>query len=197
MPDRLFGDREKAMEEAFFRREDAKLLEKLKQNAGLDEIALAIAEKLQVDKPELLLRVRQTGLNADNASALFIAPLVQVAWASGSVTKAEHDTVMRLAQGRGMDPASAAYAQVEQWLKERPNDEIFDTAVEVVKYGFAVLPEDEREARIKRIVDACEEVAEASGSSLGWVLGLKSISSTEASTLDTIAKTLRRPPRQA
>src|SRR5215217_2492794 len=195
MPDRLFGDREKAMEEAFFRREDAKLLEKLKQNAGLDEIALAIAEKLQVDKPELLLRVRQTGLNADNASALFVAPLVQVAWANGSVTKAEHDAVLRLAHGRGIDPASAAYAQVEEWLKERPDDELFDIAVEVVKYGFAVLPEDERDARIKRVVDACEDVAEASGSSLGWVLGLKTISSSEAATLDTIAKTLRRPAR--
>jgi hypothetical protein len=42
MQDRIFGDREKAMEEVYFRKEDAKLVEKLRQMAHLDEIALAL-----------------------------------------------------------------------------------------------------------------------------------------------------------
>ena len=192
MSERFLGDREKAMEESFFRREDAKLLAKLREKADLDEIALALGEKLQVDNPELRARVRHLGLSLDTAPALFLAPMVQVAWAGGSVTKAEHDAVLRIARGRGVDPAAPAYAQVEQWLKERPDDDLFDTAVDIIKYGFAVLPAPEREERIKRVVDACHEVAEASSSSLAWVLGLKSVSDSEASTLDTIAKTLRR-----
>src|SRR3954451_5696482 len=141
MQDRIFGDREKAMEEAYFRHEDAKLLEKLRQKAGLDEIALALGEKLQVDNPELLMRVRTTGISPDTAPALFLAPLVQVAWAGGSVTKPEHDTVLRLARGRGMETNSPAYAQLKQWLSDRPDDALFDTAVEVIKYGFSVLPQ--------------------------------------------------------
>jgi hypothetical protein len=120
---------------------------------------------------------------------------VQVAWAGGSVTKAEKDAVLRLARGRGIETDSPAYAQLREWLKERPDDQLFDLAVEVLKYGFSVLPPDEREERIKVLVDACHEVAEASGSTLGWVLGLKSVSHSEASTLDAIANTLRRPPR--
>jgi len=194
MPDRILGDREKAMEESYFRREDAKLLAKLRDKAGLDDIALALGEKLQVDNPELLARVKQVGLSIDTAPALFLAPMVQVAWAGGSVIKAERDAVLRIARERGVDPASPAYAQLEQWLKDRPDDAVFDTSVAIIKYGFAVLPAAEKEERIKRIVDACHEVAEASSSSLGWILGIRSVSDSEASTLDAIASTLRRAP---
>ena len=193
MSDRFLGDREKAMEESYFRREDAKLLAKLREKADLDEIALALGEKLQVDNPELLARVRELGVSLDTAPALFLAPMVQVAWAGDSVTREEHDAVLRIARERGLDPASPAYAQLDAWMKERPDDQLFDTAVETIKYGFAVLPPGEKEERIKRIVDACQEVAEASSSSLGWILGIKNVSDSEAATLDTIASTLRRP----
>ena len=203
MQDRIFGDREKAMEEAYFRQEDARLLKKLQEKAHLDDIALALGDKLQVQNPDLLQRIRNLGVTLETAPALFLAPLVQVAWASGSVSKAEHHAVQRLAQGRGVEKSSAAYAQIEAWLKERPDDELFDTAVEVIKYGFSVLPHAETEERIKVLVDACHEVAEASGSTLGFVLGLKnviglnSVDPSEASALDLIASRLRRPPQPA
>lgn len=198
MQDRIFGDREKAMEEAYFRQEDAKLLKKLQDKAQLDEIALALGEKLQVDNPDLLMRVRQAGVSLDTAPALFLAPLIQVAWAGGSVSRTERQAVLRLAQGRGIAPVSPAYAQLQEWLKKRPPDELFDTAVEVIKYGFSVLPPDERERRITTLVGACHEVAEASGSTLSFVLGLKnvmgfkSVDDSEAAMLDLIATRLRK-----
>jgi hypothetical protein len=189
------------MEDKYFRQEDERLLDKLRKKAHLDDIGLALGEKLQVDNPDLLQRVRDVGVSLDTAAALFVAPLVQVAWANGSVTKPEHDAVLRLARERGIETSSPAYAQLEKWLHDRPEDKLFDTAVEVLKYGFSVLPAHEREERIKRIVDACHEVAESSGSTLGFVLGLKnvmglsSVSNSEAATLDTIANTLRKRAR--
>jgi hypothetical protein len=199
MQDRIFGDREKALEESYFRQEDAKLLKKLHEKAQLDEIALALGEKLQVDNPDLLMRVRKAGVSLETAPALFVAPLVQVAWASGSVSKDEHQAVLRLARGRGVEPGSAAYVQLEEWLAHRPDDALFDTAVEVIKYGFSVLPPAEREQRIATVVEACNQVAKASGSSLWFVLGLKdvmgikNVDESEAAMLDLIATRLRRP----
>lgn len=198
MQDRIFGDREKAMEEAYFRQEDAKLIGKIRERAHLDDIAVALGEKLQIHNPELLQKVRDVGVTLETAAAFFLAPLVQVAWANGSVTKPEHDAVLRIARGRDVQTGSKAYAQLEEWLKHRPDDTLFDTAVETLKYGFSVLPPQEREERIKGLVDACHEVAEASGSNLGFVLGLKnlmglqSVSENEAATLDMIATRLRR-----
>jgi hypothetical protein len=191
MQDRIFGEREKAMEEAYFRDQDAKLLDKLRHKADLDEIAVALGDKLQVDDPDLLLKVRELGVTMATAPAFFLAPLVQVAWAEGKVSKKERDLVLRLARGRGIDADSAAYAQLQEWLRVRPSDAFFDTAVEVLKFGYAVLPPAEREERIKDIVRACQEVAEASAG-LGRLLGLgDGVSQIEASMLDDITRSLR------
>jgi len=144
-----------------------------------------------VDNPELLHRVMALGVTLDTAPAFLLSPLVQVAWAEGEVTEREHQTVLRLAGARGVEEGSPAYAQLRKWLRERPPDALFDTAMEVIKVGLTVLPSDEREERIKRIVQACHEVAEASGG-LAKVLGLGSgVSGEEESLLDTITTTLR------
>jgi hypothetical protein len=190
----ILSDREKAMEANYFRQQDAALIKKLREQATLDEIATAVADKLKVDNPDLLMRIRHLGITAETAPAFLTAPLVQVAWGGGSVTREEQQTVLRLARGRGVEDGSPAQAQLLEWLKKRPDDELFETAVEVIKYGLTVLPHYEQEERIKHIVEACREVAKASGSKLSWVLGLfEGINSSEASVLDAITKKLRRP----
>ena len=182
------------MEANYFRQQDALLIEKLRQQASLDEIASAVADKLKVDNPDLLTRVRHVGVTPETASAFLLAPLVQVAWGGDSVSREERRTVLRLSRDRGVAEGSPAEAQLIKWLEERPDDELFETSVEVIKYGLAVLPHYEQEERIKRVVEACREVAKASGSKISWVLGLfDGINSSEASALDAITKKLRRP----
>ena len=193
MKDHILGNREKAMEEGYFRDQDAKLLKLLRDKAQLDEIAMMLGEKLSVDDPGLLLRVRELGITLDTAPAFFLAPLVQVAWAEGKVSKEERETVLVLAGERGIAAGSPAHAQLEEWLRVRPPDALFDTAVEVLKFGFSVMPPAERDERIKGVVRACRDVAEASGG-LGRLLGLgDGVSPIEASTLDRIARLLRSP----
>src|SRR5256885_16235134 len=105
-----FRDRERAEEAAYFRKEDEKLIEKLRQRAQLSEIAKALAEKLQVDDPALLKRIVELGVTLDTGAAFILAPLVEIAWADGHVSKAEHDTVLRLAFERGAAPGSPGLA---------------------------------------------------------------------------------------
>jgi hypothetical protein len=190
----ILGDREKAMEANYFRQQDALLIEKLRQQSTFDEIAAAVADKLKVDNPDLLQRVRHLGITAETASAFLMAPLVQVAWGGNNVSREERQTILLLGRERGVAEGSPAEAQLLKWLEVRPDDELFETSVEVIKYSLTVLPHYEQEERIKRIVDACREVAKASGSKISWVLGLfDGINSSEASVLDTITKKLRRP----
>ena len=159
---------------------------------------MVLAEQLQVDNPELLRRVIALGVTLDTGPAFLLAPLVQVAWAEGNVTDRERDTVLRLAAARGVEVGSPAHAQLLKWLQERPANDLFDTAMEVIRGGLALLPQEEREERLKHIVQACHEVAEASGG-LAKVLGLGSgVSGEEEALLEAIATTLRgsRQPAQ-
>jgi hypothetical protein len=188
----FLSDREKAMEADYFRKENEKLLEKLRQGAKLDDIAKALGEKLQVDNQDLLARIRELNLTRETAPALFLTPLVQVAWAEGSVGNREREAVLRLARQRDVEEDSPTYAQLVEWLKVRPSDAVFDVGLELIKYGLAVLPPREMEERIVRLIDACHEVAAASGTELARLLGLgDGISRVEAHMLDEFNTRLR------
>ena len=187
----IFKERERSLEEEYFRKHEAKLLAKLRERADLDEIVQALAVKLQIDDPALLRRIMALGVTLDTGAAFLLAPLVQVAWAEGAVTNRERETVLRIATERGIDPSSPAYTQIQQWLRARPADAIFEAAIEAIKTGLSVLTPAERAERVKRIVDACREVASASGG-LGRLLGLGAgVSSEEEAILDAMTATLR------
>lgn len=186
-----FKDRERGLEEDFFRKSDAQLIEKMREKAKLDEIVAELAKVLQLENPELLSRVRGLGIDRNTGSALLLAPLVQVAWAEGKVTDKERDVVLRLAAGRGVEKGSPAEAQLLAWLEHRPADAVFQTAIEVIKSGLSHLPANERDERIQGIGEACREVSEASGG-LAKTLGVGSgVSSEEKSVLDAVIAALR------
>ena len=188
-----FKDRERGFEEDFFRKSDARLIEKMRNRARLDEVVAELAKVLQVENPELLRRVIDLGINMSTGSALLLAPLVQVAWAEGKVTDKEREAVLRLAAGRGVEKGTPAEAQLLGWLDRRPDDAVFRTAIEVIKAGLSRLPSNEREERIASIVQACREVSEASGG-IAKALGVGSgVSTEEQSVLDVVSGALRSP----
>jgi hypothetical protein len=188
----LFKDRERGEEADHFRREDAKLIEKMRARARLGDIASALAAKLRIDDAELLRRVADLGLDQDTGAAILLAPLVQVAWASGSVSEAERRTVLELAASRGLTAGMPAHDKLLDWLQHRPSDALFETAMEVMRVGYSVLPIPERNERIKVLVDACRRVAEASGGGLAWLLGMgDTMAADEHMVLDAITTKLR------
>jgi tellurite resistance protein len=192
----LLKERERGEEAEHFHREDAKLIEKMRERARLTEIAQALASKLRVDEAELLRRVVELGLNQDTGAAILLAPLVQVAWADGGVNDTERQTVIDLAASRGLTPGMPAHDKLLEWLRQRPSDGMFEAALEVMRVGFSVLPADERDERIRGLVAACHRVAEASGSTLGRLLGAHDgVTGDESAVLDAIATKLRAVPR--
>jgi tellurite resistance protein len=188
--------RERAFEADFFHKQDAKLLAKMRERAALQEVAQALAEKLRIEDAELLKRVADLGLDRETGHAILLAPLVQVAWAEGEVTERERGVIFEIAAGRGVAPGSPAHVRLEAWLRQRPADTLFETALEVMKVAASVLPPEEREERVRGVVDACKRVAEASGGGLARLLGMGgAVSSDEAGVLEAITAQLRSAPR--
>ena len=186
----VFRDRARGEEEAYFRRQDAQLIEKLRQKAQFSEIAHALAEKLHADEPALLERIQKLGVTLNTGSAFILAPLVEVAWVDGSVSNAERDAILRIANERGVAPGSADYVQLLAWLDHRPSDEIFQTALEAIRIGLSVLPPDESEKRIATMIKACEEVAQA-GSGIGQLFWSDTVSHAESVVITAIRRHLQ------
>lgn len=185
----IFRDRERGEEAAYFRQVDARLIAKLRQKAQLSEIAHALAEKLRVDEPALLQSIQKLGVTLDTGSAFILAPLVEVAWADGSVSDAERDVILHMANRRGLEPGSADYRQLLDWLTHRPSDEVFRTALEAIRIGLSVLPPDEAEQRIATIIKACEDVAQAAGG-ISELLHLHGVSYSESAVIAAIRQHL-------
>src|SRR5262245_40288231 len=190
MSEDVFKERGRSFEEEYFRKHEAKLIAKLRERGRLEEISEALAMKLQIDSPELLGRIMALGVTVETGPAFLLAPLVQVAWAESAVTDRERAMVLRLAKERGIEPTSPAYAQLDAWLSQRPADALFDAAIEAIKSGLSVLTPEERADRIRRIVDACRQVADASGG-LSRLVGLGGVSHEEEALLDGMAAALR------
>ena len=182
----IFYDRERAEEAVYFHHRDAKLIETLRQQAALAEIAHALAEKLQADEPVLLENIRKLGVTLDTGAAFILAPLVEVAWADGHVSHAARDAVLRVATRRGVVPGSADHRQLLDWLAHRPPETIFRAALEAIRVGISVLPPGERKERIAGIVGACEEVAHATAGGLAKLLLTRSISDEEQAVIDLV-----------
>jgi len=186
--------KERGDEEQYFRRRDEELIARLRERAHLQELTHALAEKLQVDDPALLKRIADLGITRDTGPAFLLAPLVQIAWAEGQVTSKERETILGIAEGRGIEAGSPAHQQLVAWFDERPSAEVFDAAVQAIKAGISVLPEAERAERIKAMVAMCHRVAGASGG-LARFLGLSSgVAHEEEQVLESIGARLRAQP---
>lgn len=186
----IIHDRGRAEEAAYFHKQDAILLERLRRKLKLSEIAEALAEKLNVDNRALLEKIMGLGVTLDTGAAFIMSPLVEIAWADGSVSVAERETIIRMAKDRGIAPDSTDMNQLLRWLENRPDNEVFRLAIEAIKIGISVLPKNEADQRVKEMIAACEEVAKSAGG-LPTLLGLRMrVSPSERQVLDEISKRL-------
>ncbi len=187
----ILKERGRGFEAEYFQKQDAKLIEKIRERAHLQEVAQALAEKLKVDDPALLERVAGLGVTRETGAAILLAPLVQVAWADGDVSDHEREVLLEIAATRGIVAGTPPYEQLVAWLRDRPPVELFDAAMDLLRVGFGVLPAAERNERIRALLDACERIAAASGG-LAKLLGIsRGVSDEEAQLLEEFARKLR------
>lgn len=149
-------------------RRAAELVEKerLAKAAGLSDVTLGD-------------RLRALGITSETAPLLDLLPLVMVAWADGSVSRAERAEVMKLVEGRGYASGSASWLFMASLLDARPSGALLEE-LRLVLRDF--LRGDIGKGA--RIVEMSRRVAEASGAFFG--LGPR-IDPREQEVLDRIA----------
>jgi hypothetical protein len=168
-------------EEAYFKQREIEQRRKLREKLEADAHALAekhaIADSLKTDLP-LAERIKALGFSGATAGVFDLMPLVHVAWADGAVQKGERAAILKVLEARGVQPGSEGFQLLESLLEERPSDEYMSESLSVLKE--LVGPS----GRAADVVSLCEQVAAASGGSLG--LGGK-VSGEERALIDEIA----------
>lgn len=178
MADELLGDRRKALEEEFFARQNEKLRRELREKQEGKARRDALAAASGIGDGKMLDQIVALGVDAGTLAALSLVPLVEVAWADGSIDAKERSAVLGAAEKQGFGRGTPAYGLLEGWLGERPRPELMTTWREYAGAVARSLSDDARRALRDEILGRARAVAEAAGGILG--LGAKVSKAEEA-----------------
>jgi hypothetical protein len=186
--DRVLSDRRRALEEAFFRKQNEKLKAKMRAEKERAEARRELQAAFEFQDQALLDHLIDQGLDVEAVAALGLVPAVMVAWANGRVGDAEREVVLRTAAADGIAPGSKPYALLSGWLVEQPSSTLIELWSRYVGVICQDLPPPEV-ARIRdRVMGLARHVAEATGGFLG--LGSK-ISAKEDAMLKRLEQAFR------
>ena len=187
MPDDALSKRGHALEEEYFRRKDRELIEKLRQAAAADRAKSDMAARIGSDDPETLQELQALGFTPDTVILLPLVPVVQMAWADGSVALPERALIVKLARSRGVTEGSAADGVLSEWLARPPDPKVVASATRLIRGMLAAQPSDHPDLTADDLVRYCESIAEASGG----IFGINRISAEERAQLAEIAAALK------
>jgi hypothetical protein len=190
----ILSDLKKAKEEEYFRKKEQELIEKLRERTRLEEERKGLAAATGVADETVLQTLLDLGYTRDTVCLLHIVPLLSVAWAEGHITNRERAEIIEIARLRGVEPGSVADEQLEDWLDERPAEELFQGTLRVIGVLLGALPDEERQAARRDLVSFCTQVASTSGGILG--LGGK-IAGSERAIIERVASELASAHREA
>jgi tellurite resistance protein len=168
-----------ALEEAYFSKLQTRQLERIREEGHREQLRRELGAELAIDDSRLLDSLIERGITIDTAAAFEALPLVEVAWADGEIDSQERRRVLALATALGLELGRAALAQLELWLRQKPEEELFEAWYEFAAVGL-VGPGPA--ARVQRALEGALEVANASGG----VLGLWTVSGSERAAIDRI-----------
>jgi tellurite resistance protein len=183
--DVLHGRREN--EEEYFHKQDQELIQKLRRASAAEKARRDLDAVTGLHDPELLKEVELLGFTAETASLLPLIPVLEVAWAEGSVTAAERALILDIARHRGIVPESPAGHQLATWLAHAPAPSVFTRALRLIKAMLAAGPAEGGTLTADDLVKYCESIAHASGG----ILGIGAVSAEERAALEEIETALK------
>ncbi len=191
MSDEFLGDRKKALEDSFFAKQNAELLERMRAERADQSTREGLERVSGLSDPDVLAKLVELGIAPETWSAISLVPLVEVAWADGQVDAKERLAVLSGAEANGVLAGSPAHQLLEGWLARRPDGRLLAAWAECIVALSAHLSAAERSSLREQVLGRAREVAAAAGGFLG--LGNK-ISAEEEVVLEQLAKAFDTDP---
>lgn len=158
------------------RRQMAKAAKELQEARG-------VAKATGTDDMDLAERIRKLGFTGETATVFDLLPLILVAWADGSVSRAERQTIFTVLEHRNIARDAEAFVAVESLLEEKPSEAFIEESMDALRDLMA----DRADAKTAEMIELCAAIADASGGFLGLV---KRVSEEERELIAKIADSL-------
>lgn len=177
--------RAKALEDSFFERENQELLRKLKEQAVREDRKRTLREALNISDERVLDALVDLDLDTESIVAFGLVPLVEVAWADGSIHDKEREAILRAAEERGMTSGSTTFRLLQNWLLHQPDPRLLEVWRHYTRELVSSLDPESGAVLKEKVLANARAVAEAAGG----FLGLGSISAIEKAVLEDLEAT--------
>ena len=167
MSDEVLGDRRRALEDEFFRKQDAKILAQLTEARERETTRESLTDASGIDDPKLLDTLIDHGVDASTFAALALVPLVEVGWADGKLDQTERTAILDAARQNGVTDDSTAMRLLQNWLDSPSAPSLLRGWVQYVQTLCTEFSKDERQRLRKDVLGRAQSVAEAAGGFLG------------------------------
>ena len=185
--EKILSKQGKTLEDEFFRKEDERLIAKLRELKGKEASREELSRISGIKNTAILDRLMQLGIHAETLVALSIVPLAEVAWADGAIDAKEEQAVLDRAAKAGVTPGSSSYDLLKSWLERRPEPRLLTAWIHMIQGISENLTAEQVEALRAGLVERVAAVASASGG----VLGMGKISSAEAEMIRQLESAFR------
>jgi hypothetical protein len=163
----LTSKQSRQLEDLFFAKRDAVLVEKQKQLQKMEHTRQALSKVSGITNPGVLHKLMDLNVSPEVLASIAVVPLIEVAWADGKVHDSERQAILQGAADVGWGKGSIDYVLIDEWLKHRPPAKLLRAWVHCVEEICASLPDKEREALKKSLLARATDVARAAGGLLG------------------------------
>ncbi len=154
----------KILEDRFFYTENRVLAEQLERLKREEENIGALSKASGIADKSVLLELVDLGVRPEILTALCLVPIIEVAWADGTMDDKERKAVIEAAKKNGF---SDDLPLLREWLRSKPDPRLMN-AWETYTQGLCeILSKESVEVLKTDIMTHAKKVAEASGSFLG------------------------------
>ena len=183
----ILGDRGKSLEDAFFRKENERAIERLREMQQRTTSREALAKVIGITNEEIIDRLVALGIRPEIVTALAIVPLVEVAWADGTLDAKERQAVLDRAEKSGIAPGTTDHDLLRSWLDKKPEPRLLTAWTEMVRGLSERMPPQELASLKAGLMERAKAVARASGG----FLGMGAISTAEQDAIDRLETAFR------
>jgi len=181
-------ERGRALENQFYEKESAQKLDAMKHKLDEQRTKEELRKASGMTDDAVLDKLVALGLRGNTIAALSLVPLIQVAWADGTIQDNERTAILQGAHGKGLEQGTPGYDLLQSWLKKKPSDELLEAWEAYIKALGSQLNDEQNRLLKNQIVGFAKMVASAAGG----FLGIGKVSASEEKVLHRIEAAFNR-----
>lgn len=176
-------DARRTLEDAFFRKRDAILTEQFHKLEKMKETKQALQKVSGIIDEKVLDKLVALNVRPETLASLAMVPLVEIAWADGSIADEERDAILQAAAKNGFAKGGINYALIEGWLARRPPNSMLEAWTQYIRGLCANLNKTQIAHLRDELIGHAQDIARASGGFLGLT---SKVSTAEQDMIDRL-----------